>query len=335
MTRIDSNDTAAPDRFVSNLDWNLLRTFVVIVEEGSITRAANRLLRGQPAVSLALKRLESEFGTRLIERGRGHFQLTAAGRAIYNECVDLYGGIARLRDVTTQAGSEVSGQVTIMLASHVITPLLDNLLTDTYRTHPKITFRIRTTSSAGVASAVQEKTGSFGICLVNRRFPDLEYDLLYREFFGFYCGQTHGLFGQENLEIEALKGQDAVTFETDDLNDALRPVALLRRQYELDQRIVGRSSHLEEIRRMIQCGLGIGALPVHVVERDVRDGLLWRLPPYDDPPAVDIFLVTNPKKRLNRAERHLINTLKTQIATTSLGQRTYPRPRPERGGNGP
>jgi DNA-binding transcriptional LysR family regulator len=74
---------------------------------------------------------------------------------------------------------------------------------------------------------------------------------------------------------------------------------------------------------------------VHVVERDVRDGLLWRLPPYDDPPAVDIFLVTNPKKRLNRAERHLINTLKTQIATTSLGQRTYPRPRPERGGNGP
>ena len=32
------------ERFAHNLDWNLLRTFVVVVEEGSITAAANRLL---------------------------------------------------------------------------------------------------------------------------------------------------------------------------------------------------------------------------------------------------------------------------------------------------
>ncbi|MDK1481396.1 LysR family transcriptional regulator [Sinorhizobium sp. 6-117] len=36
------------ERFAHNLDWNLLRTFVVVVEEGSITAAANRLLLQQP-----------------------------------------------------------------------------------------------------------------------------------------------------------------------------------------------------------------------------------------------------------------------------------------------
>ncbi len=46
---------------------------------------------------------------------------------------------------------------------------------------------------------------------------------------------------------------------------------------------------------MIVSGLGIGPLPVHVVERDVRDGLLWRLPPYKKPAAVGIYMVTNPK----------------------------------------
>ena len=35
------------ERFAHNLDWNLLRTFIVVVEEGSITRAANRLLLQQ------------------------------------------------------------------------------------------------------------------------------------------------------------------------------------------------------------------------------------------------------------------------------------------------
>ncbi|WP_137701475.1 LysR family transcriptional regulator [Marimonas lutisalis] len=325
MTGINEINTPVDfDRFVANLDWNLLRTFVVIVEEGSITRAANRLLRGQPAISLALQRLEGEVGARLIERGRGHFQLTAAGRELYRECLDIYASIAKLRDATTLAQSEISGHVTIALASHVVTPLLDDLLGRTYREHPRVTYRIHSGTSARVAASVQDKTASFGICLVNRRFPDLEYDLLYREFFGFYCGPSHPLFGQRGLGLDALKGQDAVSFETDDLNDALRPVALLRRQHELDQRIVGRSSNLEEIRRMIQCGLGIGALPVHVVERDVRDGRLWRLPPYTHPPAVDIYLLTNPKKRLNRAEALLIGDLKEKIATLPLSERTYP-----------
>ncbi|MCM2561160.1 LysR family transcriptional regulator [Lutimaribacter sp. EGI FJ00015] len=325
MNDIDENNaTPSGERFVSQLDWNLLRSFVVIVEAGSITTAARRLLRGQPAVSLALKRLEEALDTRLIERGHGQFALTEAGRALYQECADLYGGVARLPDLAARAEVEVSGQVSIALASHVVTPLLDDLLARTHADHPRVRFRLRTATSAEVARAVQDRTASFGICLANRQNPDLDYAVLYREFFGFYCGPDHPLFGRAGLTLDDLRGRDAVAFETDDLNDALRPVALLRRQSALDQTVVGRSSQLEEVRRMILCGLGIGALPVHVAARDVADGLLWRLPPYDDPPAVDIFLVANPRKRLNRAEALMIDDLRRSIATMPLGARTYP-----------
>jgi len=317
MTQIYTN------RFANDLDWNLLRTFMVIAEEGSITRAANQLLRGQPAVSLALKRLEESLGSRLVERGRGDFRLTAAGLSLYRECVDLYGGVARLKDITNLASKKISGEVSIHLASHVITPLLDDLLSDTYAAHPDVTYVIKTATSALVAQQVQEKNASFGLCLVNRRLPELDYQIIYREFFGLFCGPRHPLFGRKKLRMDDLRGLDAVSFGTDDLNDALRPVALLRRQYELDQRIIGQSSHLEEVRRMILCGLGIGPLPVHVVEKDVKDGQLWRLPPYKTPPAVDIYLVTNPKKRLNRAEVLIIKSLKTSIKEISMEQRTY------------
>ncbi len=313
----------SPSRFVSNLDWNLLRTFVVIVEEGSISRAANRLLRGQPAVSLALQRLETELGCRVIERGHGTFQLTAQGRKLYTECVEIYGGISRMKEIVTSSSDEISGNITICLASHVVTPLLDELLASSYKARPKVTYVIKTAPSAEVANQVQDKTASLGICLVNRRLPDLEYETIYREFFGFYCGPPHPLFGKTDLDLSHLRGQDAVSFDTDDLNDALRPVALLRQQNELSQQIVGRSSHLEELTRMILCGLGIGPLPVHVAERDVKDGRLWRLPPYENPPMVDIFLVTNPRKRHNRAEAIFIDSLRTLIRTMPMEQRTY------------
>ena len=44
-------------RFVWEIDWNLLRTFTVIVEERSLTAAGNRLLLKQPTISNALRRL--------------------------------------------------------------------------------------------------------------------------------------------------------------------------------------------------------------------------------------------------------------------------------------
>lgn len=315
-----------PDtKFVFQLDWNLLRTFLVIAEEQSITLAAHRLLRGQPSVSLALKRLETELGCRLVDRGHGAFRLTAAGRRLYTECSDMFSGVGRLPEAVREAVGEISGEIHILLASHVVTPLLDEQLMALSRDHPKIRFNIRIDTSVRVVQAVRERSASFGICLVNRRFQDVEYDLLYREYFGFYCGPSHPLFGRKNLTMSDLHDYPAVSFDTEDLNDALRPVALLRSKWGLDYDIVGRSSQLEEVRRMIECGLGIGSLPIHVMERDEAAGRLWRLPPYKDPPEVDIFLVTNPAKRLNRAEELMIAQLKRAIEQTPIAERTYDR----------
>jgi DNA-binding transcriptional LysR family regulator len=311
------------EKFVGELDWNLLRTFVIIVQEGGITAAAHRLLLRQPTVSQALQRLEGRLGARLIERGRGVFRVTAAGRELYRECVGIYGSIARLADVATAASQTITGNVHISLASHVITPLLDDTIAAFHAAHPGATYRIKIETSADVARSVQEGTASLGICLVNKRLPQLDYQMIYREFFGFFCGPAHPLFGRKGLRLEDLRGLAAVSFDTDYVGDALRPVALLRRQYELGQPVVGQSPHLEEVRRMVLCGLGIGPLPIHVMERDVRDGLLGRLPPYRNPPAIDIYLVTNPKRGRNRAEAGFIAALRRRIADTPVAQRTY------------
>jgi DNA-binding transcriptional LysR family regulator len=147
--------------------------------------------------------------------------------------------------------------------------------------------------------------------------------MISREYFGVFCGPSHPLFGRENLKLRDLRGHASVSFKTDQLADALRPVALLRAQHDLDDVVVGHSSHLEEVRRMIIAGLGLGPLPIHVVARDLRDGLLWRLPPYEKPPAIDIYLVWNPHTHLNRAEAGLLAALREAIDAKPLSARTY------------
>jgi DNA-binding transcriptional LysR family regulator len=61
---------------------DLLRTFLVILEEGSLNRAATRLHLGQSSLSRQIATLEHEVGTRLLERSARGMAPTAAGQAL-------------------------------------------------------------------------------------------------------------------------------------------------------------------------------------------------------------------------------------------------------------
>jgi LysR family transcriptional regulator, mexEF-oprN operon transcriptional activator len=68
-----------------DLDLNLLRVFVIVAEEGSVTAAASRLYLTQPAVSAALKRLAAAVGAPLLVRSGRGLALTARGRRLFTE----------------------------------------------------------------------------------------------------------------------------------------------------------------------------------------------------------------------------------------------------------
>lgn len=311
------------ESFARRLDWNLLRTYMVIVESRGITSAAERLGLKQPSVSNALRRLEKSVGARLIERGPNRFRVTGAGERLYRECVEIHGTILRLADELKDVTDEIDEHVQIAMASHVMSPLLNDTLSTFHASHPRATLSVDILSSQDVIERVLHRSVSFAVCLVNEMNPRLEYRRLYREFFGLYCGPPHPLYGREGLTLADLKGQSSVSFSTDQFSDVLRPVAMMRAEAQLDDRIVGISSNLEEVRRMIVAGLGVGPLPIHVVTRDVRDGLLWRLPPYEAPPAIDVYVVFNPQTRFNRAEARLLDMLLEAIRSTPIEARTY------------
>ena len=63
------------------IDARHLRAFLAVAEEGTITRAAERLHVTQPALSRTLRQLETHLGVRLVDRSTHHLRLTRAGEA--------------------------------------------------------------------------------------------------------------------------------------------------------------------------------------------------------------------------------------------------------------
>ncbi|MBB3771961.1 DNA-binding transcriptional LysR family regulator [Angulomicrobium tetraedrale] len=311
-------------RLPFTLDWNLLRTFMVVAEQGGITRAADFLGLRQPTLSSALKRLEDTVGHRLVDRGPSHFALTEAGRILYQESRAMFEAVAQIPGLMSVAEGRVSGHVNIAMTSHVVSPHLDTLLTRFNELHPDVTYAISVTESEEVLNRLRQNRMTFGLCLMNRPDPALTARVLFREFFGLFCGPGHRLFGREGIELSDLQGEDSVSFQTDVEGGSLHCVTQLREMALLKPKLKGVSANLPEVLRMIVAGIGIGALPVHVARRDVEAGLLWRLPPYTDLPAVDVFFVTNPQRSLNPAEHVLVQWIDDMLDTVPVGERSYP-----------
>ncbi|WP_187431375.1 LysR family transcriptional regulator [Roseobacter fucihabitans] len=311
------------DRFCRNLDWNLLFVFFVLVEEKSVTKAAKRLLVSQPAVSNALKRLEAQFDCTLIERSARRFALSEAGRLLYEEAAQMRGSVSRIAVALKDVTDEITGHVTISVATHAESPVIDAALRQFHTNHPRATLSIQVVTSGDILTAVRRKTVTCGIGLAQNKVPELDYEMIYRERFALYCGKSSDLFGKQILTSVDVVAQPYVTFPTDEPGGDMHDFAVARRDFGITSTPVGRSYHLEELRRLIEIGVGIGPLPFHVAQRYVAMGRLWEIPIAADLPVFDVSLITNPRTCLNPSESAFIDILRVKIAERSIQERSY------------
>src|ERR1700687_2183731 len=109
------------------MELHSLKVFLTVANEKSFSRAAEKLLRTQPAVSLAIQRLELLLGEKLIDRSAKDLMLTDAGKIVLdyarrfeNLQSDLENALAELRDKS--AGRLVIGaneSSTLYLLDHI------------------------------------------------------------------------------------------------------------------------------------------------------------------------------------------------------------------------
>lgn len=290
------------ERFAHNLDWNLLRTFVIVVEEGSITAAANRLLLQQPAVSMALKRLEQTLGQKLIDRRPGRFELTEAGAKLHRQCRDIFAAVVRLPETLETAGEDITGHVSIHTVSHAHNAAWDRKLQSFFDRHPKATISITVETTTDVLSAVERGVATLGLCDGN--IPEaLEKTFHIREQYALYCGRGHRLFGVRDAALNDLRGEPYIAFTADVLGGQhMNAVTAVRAMGSFGQKVRAVSSNVEEVIRLITANIGIGMMPDHLAAAGLAAGELWQLPPYDRLPTTDVFRITNPNAILNPAE---------------------------------
>src|SRR5579862_2115999 len=257
------------------VDLNLFKIFREIAHEQGIGAAARRLNLQQPAVSLALRRLEGHLGAALCVRTSKGIALTPAGRTVAALSEQLFREVQLLGNAVDAAAGEVEGVLTIRLVSGVVSSELDLTLDTMRRRHPGIRLRLDVAPYRIVVDALAK--GNAEVCIAFESAPraDLLYEPLVREFQQLYCCSSHPLFGTRVSAPEQLVNERFILTGSDEPDD----VRHFRLRYRLGLMPAGETENLDEAWRMIAAGVGIGFLPTVLIEKSAHRGTLWPLLP--------------------------------------------------------
>lgn len=117
-----------------------MRTFIRVVEAGSISAAADRLGVAKSAVSRRLKELEEHLGVELFHRTTRRMNLTDTGRAFYHQSVRILEDVLEAELATSQAHGTLKGSLKIALPSTFGIMHIGPAINEFLLAHPQIEF---------------------------------------------------------------------------------------------------------------------------------------------------------------------------------------------------
>ena len=250
------------------MELNTLRVFMTVANERSFSRAAEKLERTQPAVSLALQRLETELGEKLLDRSAKDVVLTDAGRAVLeyarrfqNLESELQNSMAELRDHS--AGRLVIGaneSTGLYLLRHI----------ERYRRmYPKVKVQIRRSFSSRIPAEIVDGNLELGVISYQPRDERLQSRVIFTDSLAFVVSPKHTLANRTEVPISEL-GEE--TFIAHNVISPYRDLVLRvfqERGVRLNMDI--EMPTVEMIRWMVEENQGVAFLPRMCVEQEIAE----------------------------------------------------------------
>jgi DNA-binding transcriptional LysR family regulator len=239
-----------------NLDIELLRTFVAVIEGESFAAAAEAISRTQSAVTQQMQRLEAQVGKTLFRRqGRGK-QLTEDGHK-------LLGFARRLLAINEEAIFSMSnapdtGEIRLGAPHDITENILPNVLAQCASRFPGLRISIQVGRSPFLMQAL--KRGELDLTIAALDAPEVEYITLRTSPIVWMCASTYRLEPGKPLQL----------IMADKLSFFRRAAIRALDDRQIPWRLAYTSSTLAGVRAALKAGLGVTARSVEMLSSDMR-----------------------------------------------------------------
>ena len=288
-----------------------LKVFLSVANEKSFSRAAEKMLRTQPAISLAVQRLEAELEEKLIDRSAKELLLTDAGKVVLefarrfeNLEADMYNSLAELRDNS-------SGRLTIG-ANESTSLYLLNHIEQYRRQYPKVKVQVRRSLSSKIPAQLMDGDLELGLISFDPGDERIVSTVIYTDRLVFVVSPNHRLASRPEVSISEL-GME--TFIAHNVLSPYREIVLREFQrHRVPLNMDVEMPTVETIRRLVQRNEGVAFLPKMCVEPELENGMLCEVRVKELDVERKIRLVYPAKRALSHAAKAFLELVDKDAA---------------------
>jgi DNA-binding transcriptional LysR family regulator len=154
------------------MDFRHLRTFVAVVEQGTVSKASLRLRVAQPALSRQIKELEEELGLRLFDRVRRRLVLTSEGEQLLGDCRTVLGAVWSLSERAQRLRQADTGILKVAVTPQTLEGVFSTFLHQYAKQRPNV--QIKLTEAVGSNMLALVERGEVHISI--GRMPTIQGD---------------------------------------------------------------------------------------------------------------------------------------------------------------
>jgi len=255
---------------------NELRYIVAVAQELNFRRAAEKAYISQPALSLAIQKLEQELAVQIFERGKNSISVTPTGQVIIEQAQRVLEEAERIREIALQGQSQLDSPLRIGVIHSVGPYLLPDLIPALKSLAPHMPLEVEENITANLESRL--RNGKLDVIIIALPFGDASILTrpLYDEPFEVVVNIEHHWLARRSINAQELTEEKILLLDNGHCfsNQVVEACPELNRKgAEIQQ-----GTSLETIRNMVASGLGITVLPASANSARYRSPLLKTIP---------------------------------------------------------
>jgi len=250
-----------------HLTFQQLKLFEAVSRLGSYTRAAEELFLTQPAVSIQVKRLETQTGLPLFEKIGKKIFPTAAGKAMYSASVDILKRVQDLSITIEELQGDVKGSLQVSVVS-TAKYFLPNLLGAFLQQHPDVEPKLTFTNRARVIDRLMNNDDDFVIMGQIPEDETLEAYPFLNNILGIIAPPNHPLANKKNITLKEITNQRFLIREIGSGTRYVIEQLLEKNGVKIETYMELGSS--EALKQAVMARLGIAVVSLHSVQLELE-----------------------------------------------------------------
>ncbi|NRA20919.1 MAG: LysR family transcriptional regulator [Oceanospirillaceae bacterium] len=167
------------DGFKGLQDWNLVRAFIFVAEQGSLSAAARKMNISQPTLGRQIQQLEKSTGLNLFRRSTQGLEITAEGRELMSSAKQAMAGMEAFQRQVVGHSDQLVGDIRISVNEIFGVYMMPRVIAEFQCLHPQVQIEMVITNQT---SSLSKRDADLALRmfkptqpnLVARRLPDLQ-----------------------------------------------------------------------------------------------------------------------------------------------------------------